>query len=218
MTQTAITPQQLVQQSGALLVGASLPDKAPVNNDPSKQSKLEVMWGRLKSWVSPQTKPTDPAYEAVFTKMHAKFEGRLDSVRKESTTLQTAIASCALLERQVGLLVQCPVELVGANRVRAAKDLHSECKAKRFVFEDRLTDLNSEQRLFSRAIVGLGFSRLPPVVLEAIVRLERDAHVPPVGPEELDATVHEPIRQMMERYKGILRELCDEASAKVRTR
>jgi hypothetical protein len=217
MTETAITSQHLLTQPSARSEGTSLPDRVSVSSDASNPSNLAAMWGRLKSWIRPEAQLTDPVSQAVFRRMHANFEGRLEFIAGQTTTLQTAIASCALLERQVGLLVQCPVDLVGANRVRAAKDLHSECKAKRFVFEDRLTDLNSEQRLFSRAIVGLQFSRLPPVVLEAIVRLERDAHVPLVGPEELDASVTKPIREMIERYKGMLRDMCDEASATVRT-
>lgn len=216
MTEPARASQPLLQPAIALIEGGPTSDSSSCKHDEQASSKLVEMWSRLRSVFLPETKPTDPETHAVFQRMHSNFDGRVVALTKEGSALQEAIASCAILERQVGLLAQCPVALLGRDRAQAAKELHEECRGKRFVFEDRLTDVTGERRLFERAIVGLGRPRVSSLVLEALVHFERDTANPRGTPQELEASVATPIREMTERFKGLVREVAEGASAALR--
>lgn len=216
MTEPSCAVQQLLHQPSVFLEGAPIPDNAPLGRDQQTKSALVEMWSRLKSVVFPEKRPADQQSEAALRRMSSNFDGRIEALTKECSALQEAVASCAILDRQIGLLAQCPVALLGFERAQEVNELREECKGKRFVFEDRLIALAGERRLFERAVVGIRRERVSSTVLEALVRFERGADMPGGCSDELEAAVYTPIREMHERLTAIVQELAERASAPLR--
>jgi hypothetical protein len=147
-------------------------DNPPGTN--SFRAEDEGLWPWCKDLLFKGSLSISPAHDLVVERMHDQLSERLSGILRLISLHEKGVVAYGELERPLRLLLKCPSDLIGREMTREVLGLQAECRAQRFLLEDRLNPLREEQALFDNALEGLGRPRFSRAVLEALAKVNSE--------------------------------------------